>query len=194
MSWKKSIWVFEPPYKTLVLRKYGVNGKGRNDIQSHIDWLCVQKKIQCLEIANLGRRSFKKYTINPVDTSRDNKESQSSRKISTASRKDSSAADNTLQPLDEICKKKVGYLVKSPSRMCLRNKIARWHLRWFVLYDTQPRCDVDETIEREIELLYYKNHQEEQRNCQPLGERLLFFCFVYFSFLFLLRKTCVYTN
>ena len=155
--------------------------------------MCVEKKIQYLEIANLGRRSFKKYTIN--DATQDSKEKQSSRKSSIISRKTSSTAVNPLPPMDEICKKKVGYLVKSPSRMCLRNRIARWHLRWFVLYDTQPRCDMDDTLEREIELLYYKNHQEEQKNHPPLGEFFLFNYFINFVLFVLaagkfLKKQC----
>ena len=81
---------------------------------------------------------------------------------------------------EEYCKKKIGYLVKSPSKICFRNKIARWHLRWFVLYDNQSRCGerkIETTTtatnsreERVVELLYYKNHREEQMNSQPLGK------------------------
>ena len=139
-------------------------------------------------INHLGRRSFKKYTI-----SRKSKEGgENVTKQSKKSKKEEATTVNKQKPHaelevettqindnrnnphfeDECCKKKVGYLVKSPSKICFRNKIARWHLRWFVLYDNQSRCDTANE-ERVVELLYYKNHREEQMNAQPLGETII---------------------
>lgn len=136
-------------------------------------------------INHLGRRSFKKYTISRKSKDggkNEIKQSKKSKKEDGTVNKQKHHEEvettqinenhNNSHFEDECCKKKVGYLVKSPSKICFRNKIARWHLRWFVLYDNQPRCDtVNE--ERVVELLYYKNHREEQINAQPLGERII---------------------
>ena len=148
-------------------------------------------------VNRLGRRSFKKYTIarKSKEGGGDSKQSRKAKKWETENKQPqdhqlgqaittdiSKEKQQQHQPQpsfeDECCKKKVGYLVKSPSKLCFRNKIARWHLRWFVLYDNQPRCDaaVDSAEEeRVVELLYYKNHREEQLNAQPLGEKICFY-------------------
>lgn len=142
---------------------------------------------QFLSINHLGRRSFKKYTISRKSKGGekiDIKRSKKSKKEETTVNKQKHHEELELETFtqmkenynnphfeDECCKKKVGYLVKSPSKICFRNKIARWHLRWFVLYDNQPCCDT-ENEERVVELLYYKNHREEQINAQPLGETI----------------------
>ena len=120
-------------------------------------------------INHLGRRSFKKYTIsrkskeggeNEIKKSKKSKKEQatiSKKKYheDKETRQQTNENHNNPHFEDECCKKKVGYLVKSPSKICFRNKIARWHLRWFVLYDNQPCCDTVND-ERVVELLYYK--------------------------------------
>lgn len=104
-----------------------------------------------VDVDNTGRRSSRnKYTVNPGSTNVEN------------------ISEIKLR-LKENCIQKHGYLTKSPSRDRLRNKIARWHLRWVVLYDTLPLCDENTAAEREVELIYYKNHGEESNSNLPIG-------------------------
>ena len=124
-------------------------------------------------MVHIGRRSSHKYTVN----------SNGSAASSCINKNDASINEKEYEvidemALDETCIEKQGYLVKSPSRDRFRNKIARWHLRWFVLYDTlHLRCNDDEQItksgcgeERRVELIYYKNHSMQNNNNDPISE------------------------
>ena len=120
-------------------------------------------KLPTETLTTLGRRSLKKHKVKSTDN------------VTNAEPQEKPTKENPVVEtqkliLDDKCIKKVGYLVKSPSKTGLKNKIARWQLRWFVLYDTQPHCDLDESCKREVILYYYKNHQEQLNNGQPLGK------------------------
>lgn len=71
--------------------------------------------------------------------------------------------------LDPHCIVKYGFLTKSPPLEKIKSKVARWHLRWFVLYDTKPRADIDPAVEREVELYYYTNEDSQKLGEIPLG-------------------------
>ena len=62
--------------------------------------------------------------------------------------------------LDPICIIKQGYLTKSPPMREATIIRKRWRLRWFVLYDTQALADIDPTVEREVNLIYYKSDKK----------------------------------
>lgn len=78
--------------------------------------------------------------------------------------------------LDPHCIVKYGFLTKSPPLEKIKSKVARWHLRWFVLYDTKPRADIDPAVEREVELYYYTNEDSQKLGEIPLGRIDLIGC------------------
>ena len=78
-----------------------------------------------------------------------------------------SSHDFTLN-LDPQCIVMRGYLIKSPPLEKSKNRVARWHLRWFMLYDTKKRCDIDPLLEREIKLYYFKDEHSPWRE-KPKG-------------------------
>lgn len=59
--------------------------------------------------------------------------------------------------LDPSCIVKQGYLTKSPPTGEVTLIRKRWHLRWFVLYDTHAGDNVDKNTARDVFMLYYKN-------------------------------------
>ena len=89
--------------------------------------------------------------------------------------------------LDIKCIRKSGYLVKSPSRDLIRNRMARWHLRWFVLYDNKP-CMNEKITKREVEIIYYKNHEEQQKYSEPLGKLYFWWRFYWREKVYVLRQ------
>ena len=62
-----------------------------------------------------------------------------------------------------------GYLTKSPPKEKIKNKMARWHMRWFVLFDNQELCEADNTVGREIKLYYFRNEEAFAKNEIPKG-------------------------
>ena len=78
-----------------------------------------------------------------------------------------SSCDFSLN-LDPQCIIMRGYLIKSPPLEKARNRVARWHLRWFMLYDTKKRCDIDPLLEREIKLYYFKDEHSPGKE-KPKG-------------------------
>uniref|UniRef100_A0A7M5X443 PH domain-containing protein n=1 Tax=Clytia hemisphaerica TaxID=252671 RepID=A0A7M5X443_9CNID len=63
-----------------------------------------------------------------------------------------------------------GYLTKSPPMHKVKNKIARWHLRYFILYDTDRSTSNDQRwINRKVFLCYYKNYSSAKNGESPLG-------------------------
>ncbi|XP_012559911.2 uncharacterized protein LOC105846081 isoform X3 [Hydra vulgaris] len=72
--------------------------------------------------------------------------------------------------LDPECIVKEGFLVKSPPQEHVIRKVARWHLRYLVLYDTKSRVDIDQIIEREVFIFYYKDDKSKEAGEKPLGK------------------------
>ena len=65
-----------------------------------------------------------------------------------------------------------GYLTKSPPLHKVKNRIARWHMRYFVLFDTHHGMMEDEiTNDRDVYLSYFKNCSAFNNNDDPLGEK-----------------------
>lgn len=88
----------------------------------------------------------------------------------TIGRRSSNKSPEDAIRIDDTCIVKQGYLVKSPPLDLIRKRVSRWHMRWFVLYDTKPRCDVDPAVDREVELLYYRNNESQYIGDAPLGK------------------------
>ena len=68
--------------------------------------------------------------------------------------------------LDKKCIIHEGFLCKSPPLE--KRLVARWKIRWFVLYDTLERLQEGE--QRELELLYYEKGDEQLKAENAIGE------------------------
>jgi len=64
---------------------------------------------------------------------------------------------STPLQIDPTCIVKQGYLTKSPPTNEITLIRKRWHLRWFILYDTHAGSHPDPNAERDVFMLYYKN-------------------------------------
>ncbi|XP_065671107.1 uncharacterized protein LOC105846081 isoform X5 [Hydra vulgaris] len=87
--------------------------------------------------------------------------------MKNAYRNNGQAVPSKLYP---ECIIKEGFLVKSPPQEHVIRKVARWHLRYLVLYDTQSRVDIDQIIEREVFIFYYKDDKSKEAGEKPLGK------------------------